>query len=1087
MVDAADRTLADDVLAEEAIELARQLLAAAEAGEARPERRRRQRLGRLLAHPDGRDLVVDLTDRVLRIERRRAAARTFSRLVRRGAAALGPLDALQARAGAVLAPVVPGLVMPLVERRIRAETRGLVIPADDPALARHIATRSAQGFALNINPLGEAVLSDAEAGHRLAVLLATIGRDDVSYVSAKISALVANLDVLAFEHSLQRICAALRTVFRAAGMHTFVNLDMEEYRDLELTLVALMTVLDEPEFVATPAGIVLQAYLPDAHDAAARLARWACARRAADPTAGRLRIRVVKGANLAMEHVDAELHGWIPAPYPTKADVDASYKRLLDTLLDPALADAVDIGVASHNLFDVAWAMLAVREHGAGGRAAFEMLEGMAPAQARAVHERVDAVRMYSPVVADEDFVAAIAYLSRRLDENTQPQNFLRALFELSSGSATFDEQASAFRESVAARHTVSINRRRWAQPTTAGVFANEPESDFTDPQVRARFVRDLDMPLPPDPPRVRSVDEIDEIIGAVAATVDEHPSADRRRAWLLDTAAVMRDERSAIVAAMARETGKTVREGDPEVSEAIDFCEYYGGDGIDRLEAAEHAGLGVRARGVVCVIAPWNFPYAIPVGGVAAALAAGNSVILKPAPEAVRVGALIAEHFWRGGVPGDRLRLVVCADGEVGQRLVTHPLIDTVVLTGSMATASMFLDWQPHRRVLAETSGKNAIVVTETADLDDAIADLVRSAFGHAGQKCSAASLAIVEAPVYDSPAFLPRLREAVSSLRVGPATDVATMVGPVISQPGGVLHRALTSLDAGESWLVEPRSLDADGPLADRVWTPGVRVGVRPGSWFHLTECFGPVLGVMRATDLDHAIDLQNATPFGLTGGIHALDPIEIEHWLSRVEVGNAYVNRVTTGAVVRRQPFGGWKQSRAGGGAKAGGPGYVLQFARLRDHEHERGQRLARAERSYRAAWGAEFSRAHDPSALRAESNILRYVPLGTVAVRHDGTDPSSMDLIRLAAEVAGVGLIESDSRAEDDERFASRTRHVDRVRALTPLADDARRIFHRHNVAVDDDPPVAVGNVELRRWVKEQAISRTLHRHGRLPST
>ncbi len=321
----------------------------------------------------------------------------------------------------------------------------------------------------------------------------------------------------------------------------------------------------------------------------------------------------------------------------------------------------------------------------------------------------------------------------------------------------------------------------------------------------------------------------------------------------------------------------------------------------------------------------------------------AGNAVVLKPAPQTPRTAWLLAEQCWRAGVPPDVLQYVACPDGDVGRRLITHPDVAIVVLTGAHATARQFLDWRPSLHLLAETSGKNAIVVTSSADIDTAVRDVVRSAFGHAGQKCSAASLLILTAPVHDDGRFLRRLGAAVRTLRVGWPNDPATTMGPLIEPPGEVLRRGLTELDAGESWLLQPASLDGSG----RLWSPGVRLGVRPGSWFHQTECFGPVLGVMRADDLDHAIELQSSTPFGLTGGIHSLDEDEVDRWLRRVEVGNAYVNRHITGAIVRRQPFGGWKASSVGGGPKAGGPNYVAAFATPRSTpiDVDRGASLVR----------------------------------------------------------------------------------------------------------------------------------------------
>ena len=478
-------------------------------------------------------------------------------------------------------------------------------------------------------------------------------------------------------------------------------------------------------------------------------------------------------------------------------------------------------------------------------------------------------------------------------------------------------------------------------------------------------------------------------------------------------------------------------------------------------------------------MIGPWNFPYAIPAGGVFAALSAGNAVVLKPAPEAVRVASTFVDQLHRAGIPDDLVQLVVCEDGPVGQRLVTHDDVDTVVLTGSAATADLFLSWDPGLRLFAETSGKNSMVITAAADLDLAIGDLVRSAFGHAGQKCSAASLAIVEAPVYDDPTFLRRLRDAVTSWRVGWPSDLATMIGPVIAEPSGPLERALTELDPGESWLVEPRLLDDSG----RLWRPGVRVGVRPGSWFHLTECFGPVLGVIRADDLDHAIEIENAVEYGLTGGIQSLDEDEIAEWLDRVHVGNAYVNRGTTGAIVQRQPFGGWKRSVVGPGTKAGGPSYLLQFCRLGDDPD---RPIGEVAASYRQAWDEFFTVPSDPSALRAEANVLRHLPVERVVVHHDGSRPRAWQRLETAAAVTGVEMTTVDAGTPSDE-FVAGLRPTDRVRVLGPAEPELLRRLHEAHVWFDVEPPSPHGRVELLRWVREQSIARTLHRHGRLPDT
>jgi RHH-type transcriptional regulator, proline utilization regulon repressor / proline dehydrogenase / delta 1-pyrroline-5-carboxylate dehydrogenase len=329
----------------------------------------------------------------------------------------------------------------------------------------------------------------------------------------------------------------------------------------------------------------------------------------------------------------------------------------------------------------------------------------------------------------------------------------------------------------------------------------------------------------------------------------------------------------------------------------------------------------------------------------------------------------------------------------------------------------------------------------------------------------------------VYDDPTFARRLADAVESLKVGAATDPSTKVGPVINEPSGPLRKALTSLENDESWLVEPKLLDETGKL----WSPGVRMGVQPGSWFHLTECFGPVLGVMRADDLDHAIELQNATEYGLTGGLQSLDPKEIDTWLARVEVGNAYINRHITGAVVQRQPFGGWKRSTIGPGRKPGGPGHLHSYGTWSqdlDVDHAR--------ESFTRAWHEHYMQEHDPSGLRSERNILRYRPLTRVIIRFDG-DEKVRATAALAANLTGVDVIWSDQRIESETELIARLTaqpEGTRIRLLAPATDEFRAAVHSAGLTIDEAPMTNIGMIELGRWVKEQAVSQMMHRYGRL---
>ena len=322
---------------------------------------------------------------------------------------------------------------------------------------------------------------------------------------------------------------------------------------------------------------------------------------------------------------------------------------------------------------------------------------------------------------------------------------------------------------------------------------------------------------------------------------------------------------------------------------------------------------------------------------------------MLKPARRTARTAAVLAEILWEAGVPREVLPFVVLGDSALGEVLIADERVDQVILTGGFETAELFRSFRPGLKLLAETSGKNAMIVTPNADLDLAVRDVAASAFGHAGQKCSAVSLAILVGSVADSARFREQLLDAVRSMPVGEAADPATRMGPLIAPAEGKLLDALTRLGEGESWLLEPRRLDETG----RLWSPGIKTGVRPGSEFHLTEYFGPVLGIIEARTLDEALELQNAVDYGLTAGLHSLDAGEIAHWLDRVEAGNLYVNRGTTGAIVQRQPFGGWKRSVVGPGAKAGGPNYLLGLGTVRRLRGD-GDLLARAAASDRRAW-------------------------------------------------------------------------------------------------------------------------------------
>ena len=446
--------------------------------------------------------------------------------------------------------------------------------------------------------------------------------------------------------------------------------------------------------------------------------------------------------------------------------------------------------------------------------------------------------------------------------------------------------------------------------------------------------------------------------------------------------------------------------------------------------------------------------------------------MLFKPAPETVATAWELAQQLWDAGIPYDALQFLPSLDDENGQYLVTHPSVKALILTGAFDTANMFVQWRNDLNLLAETSGKNALVITACADIDAAVKDLVQSAFGHAGQKCSAASLGIIIESIYKDPAFTRQLIDDVSSLKVGAGYHFSTSVGPIIRPPDGNLSHALHHLEPGESWLLEPEQLDHSGHL----WRPGIKVGVKPGSWSHRNEWFGPVLALMVAPNLKTAVQWQNATDFGLTAGIHSLDPVELDYWMENVEAGNLYINRSITGAIVNRQPFGGWKRSSVGATAKAGGNHYVNSLRNWAPIQH-----LDLAKRSATKWWNEVGSQAIDHTGLNVEKNYHRYRrPLAPIIVRFDSeTARDETAFAKFISDLTGAAVEFSSSKEESIEELVARAQG--KVRWLSHETPPRAALLAK-GISLDARPIAQRGDIETPRWLLEQSVCITYHRYG-----
>ncbi|HEV3384723.1 MAG TPA: L-glutamate gamma-semialdehyde dehydrogenase, partial [Gemmata sp.] len=795
-------------------------------------------------------------------------------------------------------------------------------------------------------------------------------------VSVKLSALYSQFDPIDPQGTSGAVCARLRPILALAKRTgAFVNFDMEQHSFKDTTLRIFRDILTEPEFRAWPdVGIAIQAYLRDTEDDLQRLLDWAKNIRRCP-----VWIRLVKGAYWDYETVISAQNGWPVPVFTRKPESDANFEKLTEFLL--ANNDWLIPAFGSHNIRSIAHAMAVAEQLKVPNRRfEFQMLYGMADPIKEAIQSLGYRIRIYTPY---GQLLPGMAYLVRRLLENSSNDSFLRASFaeglseELllqNPSDSSLVIRPSSFEKTPMSTGNGNIlpEPHEGGRTKDEGRFHNEPLADFSRESnrddmkaaldsVRSMLGRTYPVVIDNNPqPVAKLIDSLNpsrqtQVIGKWAAANTEQANAavascvkafegwrdtpvEDRAALLRRLAEQFRKRRFELSAWICLETGKPWRESDADVCEAIDFCEYYALEML-KLSSPQHRDVPgednlyfYEPRGVAVIIAPWNFPLAILTGMTTAALVAGNTVIIKPAEQSAIIGAKLMECFLAAGVPPGVANFLPGVGEEIGPTLVGHPDVALIAFTGSLKVALMINEQASKtpggqnfvKKVIAEMGGKNAIIVDADADLDEAVRGVVDSAFGYGGQKCSAGSRAIVLDGIYDQ--FLNRLREAARSLTVAPADDPGCAVGPVIDAESR--DRIIKTIELGKSEAKLEYAHDI-GPLADHGYFVGPTIfgDVPESAGIAQEEIFGPVLSVIRAKDLDDALRIANGVKYALTGGCFSRSPSHLELVKRKFRVGNLYINRKCTGALVDRQPFGGFKLS--GIGSKAGGPDYLLQF--------------------------------------------------------------------------------------------------------------------------------------------------------------
>lgn len=873
-----------------------------------------------------------------------------------------------------------GLVAKTIRANIESMAKQFIIGENTQDAIKTLRKLRKDGFAFTVDILGEATVSEAEAEAYMKSYLELLdalrgelpkwtglgggggldwGTTPMLNVSVKPSALFSQASPKDFEGSVQGILKRLIPIYRKVReLGGWMCIDMEQYKFKDITLELFRRLRSSEEFRDYPGlAVVLQAYLKDTDRDLAELLAWAREKKLP------IGIRLVKGAYWDYETVIAKQNGWEIPVWTIKAESDAAFERQARVILENH--DICHFACASHNIRTIAAVMeMAAELKVPESRYEFQVLYGMAEPVRKGLLHVARRVRLYAPY---GDLLPGMAYLVRRLLENTANESFLRQSFAEAAEIERLLENPLITLDRERARRAA-----RTAAPSAAPIppFANEPMADFTRADVRQAFqqaIASVRQELGRTYPlwiggrevftddRIPSVNPAnpDEVIGSVCQAGREHIdqaleaaqkafplwrdlSPEDRAGYLFKAADIARKDIYRLSAWQILEVGKQWDQAYADVAEAIDFLEYYGREMLRlgkprRMGRApgEFSQLMYQPKGIAAVIAPWNFPLAISCGMTSAAMVAGNPVLYKPASPSSVVGATLCRIYREAGIPDGVFNYVPGRSSVMGDYLVEHPAISLIAFTGSMEVGLHIIEKAARvhpgqsqvKRVIAEMGGKNAIIIDDDADLDEAVREVLYSAFGFQGQKCSACSRVIVVESIYAR--FVERLVEGARALAIGPAEDPAYFMGPVVDE-----RAQSTILKYVELARQEGRVLLCQEVPNHGYYVPLTIVeGITPEHRLAQEEIFGPVLAVMKVKDFTQALEWANSTRFALTGAVFSRSPRHLERASREFNVGNLYLNRGSTGALVERHPFGGFKMS--GVGSKAGGPDYLVQF--------------------------------------------------------------------------------------------------------------------------------------------------------------
>lgn len=1157
---------------EKVLKLAETLQKSIENNISKKEREFHSKMQGLLNNPKNKVMLIELLDRSFRCKDKTASFELIEHTLKKYGIAdfFSAFEKFLLLTFLNLGKFAPNLSVPFFVSHLREDTKGMVLDAKTSFLRPHIKHRKEKdNITLNINLIGEEVLGESESQHRIKKYEEALKSDYITYISIKITTIFSQINILDFDYSKNEVVKRLDTLYALAeqeskkqGIDKFINLDMEEFRDLELTVAAFMESISKFNIKA---GIVLQAYIPDSYEYLQKL--FAFSKQRVQKGMKPIKIRFVKGANMESEETIASQKGWELPTFSKKIDTDSNYNKMLDFILQNDNYKYINIGIASHNIFEIAYAFTKISEANALDSFTFEMLEGMS-LQCSYELSKMHNLILYAPVCDEAHFNNAIAYLVRRLDENTSESNFMRYFFNIKVNDTNWNNQKELFLESIKGISTLNNsthrvqdrnNVRKTISSYESKVFNNESDTDFILPQNRewAMKIRHKYQSLEHcdvfpvvgniefDKEKLNILEVKDKIqnrlIGKVYLAGETEIKQSLNTAKnsnfnqktheeiyqiLSNSAQIMRERRGDLIGIASLEVGKTFAEVDAEVSEAIDFLEFYP-HSLRELKQ-QNPNTNFLPKGIGVTIAPWNFPIGISAGTIAAPLAAGNVVIYKPSSLATLSGYKLCECFWDAGIPKDALIFLPSKGSDVSKYLLIDKAIKFSILTGGEETAYQMLKANPTLMLSAETGGKNATIVSKFADRDSAIKNIIHSAFSNSGQKCSATSLLVLEEEVYYDKEFRETLIDAAKSMNIGNPFDFKNKLGALADNLNSKIKKAMDELKDYEEWALKPSFIDNN----EHLMTPGIKYGTKKGDFTHMNELFAPILTVMKAKDLKEAIEIVNSTGYGLTAGFESLDEREWEYFHTHIKAGNIYINKPTTGAIVLRQPFGGVKKSAIGFGRKVGIYNYITQFLRIAQTKQDKNllktnlsnslraiqsqtnidkeilDNIVAMTESYAYHFQMEFSKAKDYVNIRGEDNLFSYTKIKNMAYRvHEndslqdilgviiGSNIAKVDLaisynnnaiIQQSKEICSLLKLNVNFIEETKEKFVLSIPQYERIRyfALEDSDDEIYIESAKYAKIIAREKPMLNGRFELLVYFNEKSLSVSFHRYGNL---